>query len=420
MRDMFERAAVACAAAAVLLAVGGAFGASAADTYEIGVNRRASEILPADVIKGPHYQIDEKVVTYGFMHTYTVTSDYGTFKVTGDFALQKLLNEIHVIGELKKVQNTDAYAQAVVHAAKSPLRLGKNLIEDPVDTLNGLPRGLFQIVENVGTAATEEQDPSEDSRVKQMLFVSSWKRDFCAEYGCDVYSSNKVLQEELNRMGWAAALGGLTISGVSMATTGTASTVFSAVRMSDQMDQALKEEPPARLRIINDGKLEAMGVSPELRKRFLDHPAFTPRHDTIITAALESLDGARGRDRFIELALAAQDEVGANYFQNVAEILSGYHRKVSPIAEVQVMLGVSIAQAKNGEAVMAFAWDHGVYEKAVGPRMDYFSKNFHPAGFKGGLDVWTTGTISPKLREKAASHGFRVTEEVDKKVGFTL
>ncbi len=420
MRDMFERAAVACAAAAVLLAVGGAFGASAADTYEIGVNRRASEILPADVIKGPHYQIDEKVVTYGFMHTYTVTSDYGTFKVTGDFALQKLLNEIHVIGELKKVQSTDAYAQAVVHAAKSPIRLGKTLIEDPVDTLNGLPRGLFQIVENVGTAATEEQDPSEDSRVKQMLFVSSWKRDFCAEYGCDVYSSNKVLQEELNRMGWAAALGGLTISGVSMATTGTASTVFSAVRMSDQMDQALKEEPPARLRIINDGKLEAMGVSPELRKRFLDHPAFTPRHDTIITAALESLDGARGRDRFIELALAAQDEVGANYFQNVAETLSGYHKATSPIAEVHVMLGVSIAQAKNGEAVMAFAWDHGVYEKAVGPRMDYFSKNFHPAGFKGGLDVWTTGTISPKLREKAASHGFRVTEEVDKRIGFTL
>ena len=42
MRNTFDRMTVACAAMAVLLVVGGAFGASAADTYEIGVNRRAS------------------------------------------------------------------------------------------------------------------------------------------------------------------------------------------------------------------------------------------------------------------------------------------------------------------------------------------------------------------------------------------
>ncbi len=420
MRGVLIRIAGACLAAALSVTAAGVGSALAQETYEVGSNRRASNILPADVLKGPNYRIDEKVVTYGFMHTYTVNSDFGTYEVTGNFALQKLLNEIRVIAELKKIQKSDAYLQAVGYAAKSPIRLGKNLIEDPVDTLNGLPRGVFQIFGNVGTAVTEKQDPSEDSRLKQALFVSSWKRDFCAQYGCDVYSSNKVLQEELNRIGWAAALGGLSVTGATMAVSATGATVFSSIRMSDQMNEVLKEEPPARLRIINDGKLEAMGISPDLRKRFLDHPAFTPRHDTIITAALESLDGARGRDRLIALALSAEDEVGANYFQNVAEVMSGYHKSVSPISEIQVMLGLSIAQARNGRAVIAFAWDHGVYEEIVGRRMSYVQENFRPAGFRGQLDVWTTGTVSPLLRETAAGRGIRITESVDKRVGLTL
>src|SRR3546814_10241312 len=58
-------------------------------------------------------------------------------------------------------------------------------------------------------------------------------------------------------------------------------------------------------------------IGDDLALRFLDHPAFTPRHDTLIVAALTNLDGVRGRNRFIELCLRAQDEVGANFFQNV-------------------------------------------------------------------------------------------------------
>ena len=75
------------------------------------------------------------------------------------------------------------------------------------------------------------------------------------------------------------------------------------------------------MRIINEEKLEAMYVPQDLIARFLDHPAFTPRHDTLIVAALSKLQGVKGREKYIELCLRAQDEVGANYFQNIAEIM---------------------------------------------------------------------------------------------------
>jgi hypothetical protein len=407
---------------AVLLAVATSFlslAASAQDEFEYGATYKVADLLPANIIAGNHYRIADKVQSDGFMFTYTVESEFGKFRPTGDYALQKLLNEIQVIAALQEISRTEAFAKSIVHAAKSPLRFGEGLITDPVDTVTGIPRGLFSIFENVGEAATSEQDPSEDSRAKQALLVSSWKRDYCAKYDCDVYSSNSVLQEELNRIAWAAAIGGLTVSGATTVASGGAVMVFSTVRMGDQLNEALRAEPPSRLRIINEEKLEGMGVPEDLMARFLDHPAFTPRHDTLIVAALTNLQGVKGRDKYIELCLRAQDEVGANYFQNIAEIMVGYHTKVAQLTEIVPLLGISAATASNGRTLVPVAWDFGVYEKAVAQRMDYAAQEFGQRGLSTKFDVWTTGRVSAKLKAEAARRGFTVVENIERTIPIT-
>ena len=391
-------------------------GARAEDAYEYGSAYKTAGVLPANVIAGNHYKIRDTVQSDGFMFTYTVDSDYGTYQVTGDYALQKLLTEFPIIAALKDISRTKAFADSVAHAAKSPLRFGEGLITDPVDTVTGIPRGLFSIFENVGEAVTTESDPSEDSRAKQALFVSSWKRDYCAKLGCDVYSSNKVLQEELNRIAWAAAIGGLTVSGATTVASGGAVMVFSTVRTADQINEALRAEPPARLRLINEEKLEGMGVQDALIQKFLDHPAFTPRHDTLIVDALSKLNGVRGRDRFLELCLRAQDEVGANYFQNVADVLVAYHTKVARLTEIFPLLGISAATASNGRTVVPAAWDYGVFEKAVAERMDYAAKEFANRGLSTKFDVWTTGRASAKLKAEASARGFTIVENIERTI----
>ena len=47
--------------------------------------------------------------------------------------------------------------------------------------------------------------------------------------------------------------------------------------------------------------------------------AFAPRHDAVIAAGLADLKNARGRDVFLQVVLSAQDEVGANFFMNMAQ-----------------------------------------------------------------------------------------------------
>ena len=414
------RAGTLCVAAVSIvapIAIGIATLATAsAQTFEVPSNRQASQILPANLISGPYHRTRETVVSYGYMHHYTVDSDFGAFEATGDGALRKLVNEIHAIASLKEFKNSEAFLEAVKKAAKAPFVLGKNLITDPVDTVSGLPDGVFHIFGNVFEAISMEHDPSEDSRIKQALFVSSWKRDFAAERGVDVYSSNKVLQEELNSVGWSAAIAGLSISAASLGASATAVTVASNMRLADQIGNVLKEEPPSRLRIINMEKLRAIGVSEDLANRFLDHPHFTPRHDTVIAANLARLTDARGHGAFLETALAAKDEVGANFYMNMAQTLSGYNDTVARIQDISIVVGLTIARAQNGRALIPFPLDHGVWSKRASEISNHLVTTYRAqTGFTGGFDLWVTGTVSPLAHQGFAGYGVTVTENVDER-----
>ncbi len=392
--------------------------AASAAQFEAPANRKAAEILPAELLKGPNFQVRETVVSYGYMHHWTVDSDFGTFEATGDGALRSLIREIRAIAALQEVSRGEAFAGAITYAAKQPFELAGKMITDPVDTISAVPSGVFQIFGNIYTGITEKHDPSEDSRLKQALFVSSWKRDFAAEYGVDVYSSNKVLQEQLNKVGWASAVGGLSLSAAMVPLSGGGALVFKNTRLANQVGEALKEEPPSRLRIINNDKLSAMGVSNDLAGRFLDHPSFTPRHDTIIVAALADLKNSRGRDVFLQAILSTQDEVAADFFMNIAQTLQGYDATVSPIEDISLVNGLTIARAKNGRALIPFALDHGVWSKRGSGVISYMKQTYEANGFRGKFDLWVTGTVTPRARRELAAMGIEVTENVDQKIGF--
>jgi len=389
-----------------------------AQNFEVPANRRASEILPTNVISGPNYRIREEVVTYGYLHSWTVDSDFGTFQVTGDGALRKLLKEIHAIAALRKIKTSDAVVRSLKQAAKSPFELAKKLVTHPVDTISGIPKGIFSIFGNVAKGITMKHDPSEDARIKQILFVSSWKRDFAFDQGVDVYSSNAALQKELNSVGWASAIAGLAATVATAASGVTAVTVMKNLRTLNQINNALKEEPPPRLRLINEKKLAGMGVSEDLAKKFLDHPHFTPRHDTVITFNLENLRGTKGRDRFLKFALTAEDETGANYFQQMAETMRGYHDSVSPLTVINVVGGLVVAQTQGGNAFIPFPLDHGVWSAMASRVIGQVKQDYRSQGFNGTFDMWLAGTVSPLAKSNLKRLGFRVSENVDERIVF--
>ena len=223
----------------------------------------------------------------------------------------------------------------------------------------------------------------------------------------------------MNKVGWAAAVGGLSVSVATAAAGGAAAVAaYKNIRMADQMNQVLKAEPPPRVRIICEKKFAAMGIPDDLAKKYLDHPQFTPRHDLVIAENLSQLKGARGRDVFLKAILAARDEVSANFFMNTAETMRGYHETVSPITEITVVGGITFAKTQKGSALLPFPLDHGVWSQKASQVIDYLKSNYRSPGFNGVIELWVAGTVSPLARQQLAIRGFTVVENVYRRVGF--
>jgi hypothetical protein len=407
--------------AAVLIMLLAPIVATAAAEYEVPIDGKASDILPADKLSGPHYQIQDRVVCFGYMNQFTVNSDYGTFEPSSDYALRKLLKEIQAIAVLREIKESKVYLDSVKNAAKMPFEFGKNIITDPVDTISGVPKGVFRLFSNIGTAATNERNPSEDARWKTLLLLSSYKRDYAYELGVDVYSSNPVLQKELNSVGWAGAAGSLSVSAALTPFGGPGFMAVKMTRLSQQFNNLLKTEPAPRLRQLNGEKLAAMGVAKELADQFLDHDAFTPTHQTIIVGSLALLTNARGQAAFITLALTAADEESANFFQNMAETMRGFNESVSPLQDIIVASGLVFAKAKNGSVMIPFPLDRGVWtERAAGVIPNAIASYKKATGTKllGKVELWVTGTATPLAKKEAAKLGVDVVENVDQKIEF--
>jgi hypothetical protein len=269
-----------------------------------------------------------------------------------------------------------------------------------------------RLFSNATTAITSTRDPSQDSKAKEILLVGSFKRDYATRFDVDPYSSNKVLQEELDKIGKAAALGSWTASAAMMPISGPAGAVISATSLSKSFNNVLKNEPPSRIRVINEEKLKEMGIAPDIAKGFLDHEVYTPRQDLILVDSLQRLGTATGRDAYLSAAMAAVDEVEANFFVNMAQVLRGYHEKQGPITGITMVGPLTLAQTKSGAAVIPFALDHGVWTANADKVSQELKTTYRAPGFNGTFELWVTGTLSARGKQELQARGFTVVEQV--------
>lgn len=407
-------------ASAFSFSVTAAVSATAAPRYEVPGFQAASEVLPRELIAGPHYRVRDKVISYGYMRHYSVDSDFGPFQVSGDFALRKLIKEIGAIASLQQVKKSDAYLNGIRNAASKPLEFGANLIDDPVDTISGVPRGVATLFQNVKTGLSSKSSKGEDSKAAQLLAMSSSKRELAKKLGVDVYSNNKVLQKELNSVAWATAVGGLTLSAALMPVGGPAVAAVSVTRTAQQMSDMVNEYPPQRLRQLNEQKFQAMGISADLIGRFLDNQAYTPTQNTVIAQSLETLSSAKGRNNFMQLACTAQDEELANFFQYVSETLKGYQEKVSAIEQISVYGPLVFAKARNGMVIIPLPLDLAIWTETAAERVPAAIaayKSTDPKQKK--FEFWITGTASKLAKQESSKHGIATVENIGSRIAFT-
>src|SRR3954454_11102766 len=316
----------------------------AVESFEELPELKASEILQPEFLRGPHFSVQEEVPTSSGANRFTIESDFGVFEAEGNEMLVRRVNEIQAIARLKDVSRTEQYKDALIKAAKAPLGTVKNIVTDPITTLGNAPKGIMKFMKNTGQSIknvgkkSEESDRYEGSKMQQMTGYSNAKRKIAFSLHVDPYSSNTVLQRELDGIARASFLGGATFSLATMPIGGAAGMALTTVGAADKLDDLLRETPPGDLKKLNHKALMGMGATDKDASRFLANGAFSPTAQTGFVLNLQSLDGVANRGAFVRLAgETSQSEADAIFCVQTAALMSKLHSGPHPLQRIALL-----------------------------------------------------------------------------------
>jgi hypothetical protein len=388
--------------------------AAKAAGFEVDPVRSAAELVPPDLLTGPHYRIEPQVVTSGFANWYVVTSDYGDFEIRGDRMLRTRIREIEALAALDEMSKTEAFANAAGNALKSPFVATWNLITHPVDTIVGIPIGAWEAIKQGSQLARGERSELEDSGMLALIGFEMKKRQIANELGVDPYSSNKVLQKQLNRFAWAAYLGGLPYLFVPFVDD--SDFQKASVEPADRIAEALLVYSPEDLRRLNRIELAVMGIPEPLSDELTGHPWYSPRNATMLVEALAALDLARNRLAFVEVAVSAQSEDDALSYEQTAELMRAYSDRVSPIREIISISGTLMGYTESGTLAVPLAADHVIWD-AKAANLAHAMTETLPSDLRvERVELVLSGTASPLARERFEALGVAVTERAFEQV----
>jgi hypothetical protein len=373
----------------------------------------AYDILPPNLLEGKNFWVDRRVVSYGLNNRYTISSHFGKFEANGEEMLRIREHEIKAIESLREIKKSKAFGDAVKKAVKSPIKGAKALITDPVSTVKGVPKGIGKLFSRIGEMTKGGRGDSEDSYTKELIGFSATKRQYANKFGVDVYSSNEVLQKELNSVAWAGFAGGVGVKLAMMPIKGASEAAYysiQATKLTHGMNMILLDKAPEDLRQINREKLIQMGVKESVIYEFLHHPAYSPRHETILVHALADMQGVKNREQFIKKALYAEYEEEAFLYQRMAEMLHGYHTQVKPIKELVPVRKFMVGYTSDQTIVATFPIDLLYWIELSDLGSAALAKLDLTGRPVKKTEIWVTGSLTPRAMQEFNARGLVVNE----------
>lgn len=393
------------------------FASAAQHGYEPPTTLLASQILPPDLLAGPHHRVEERVYNDGFLNTYRIGSKFGTFIAVSTPMLRKRIGEINAMVRMEQIQNTKEFTASLKEAGTDTLVGFKNLVTKPVDTVKGAASGLAVAFRRAGDAiGGAKRSDAEDSRVKDLIGFSKTKREYAHQLGVDAYTDNEKLQDRLNEISWAGYAGGITWAAAMSAVPGGAGLAITISGTHKLLNEVFRTTPPVDLRRMNGEKLKAMDVHPEVADAFLNNSVYSPRYQTLLVNALEEMKGVGNRATFVRLAAASANKDIAFFRERQAEMYAGYHKAITPI-ETFIALGeFAAARTIKNEVVFNVPLDHLVWTQEMAKLLTAAHARVTQLTRPANKQLWVTGTVSARAKKEIESRGWQVNERSEERL----
>jgi hypothetical protein len=368
--------------------------------YETPGPVNAQDFLPKSAFSGEKIFVEKIAQNDGLQNTYRIRAGLDEYEITGSTAAMEVLQEVRAIHQLRQISTTKAFTHGLKQSAKGTYQSGKEIVQDPVGTLKKVPQGASRFFGKVkGFFSDDEEDvgqrTSPGETVKGILGVDKAKRKLAARLGVDVYSRDQVLQNELDRVASAMAGGGVAFDIGTLPIGEAVGIGLTVIGIQQTVDSLINDSSPISLRNWNEENLIKLGANDDLVFQFNNHPWYTLRQVTVITASLVSTK--INPDLFLESATKALTPADGRYFEQVAELLAAYSQKIAPLQGLRLQDGLLCAVDKNGVLVVPVSLDYVIWIAKVAQRVDDLARLPVDEPTIKGVQVCTDGKASERV-----------------------
>jgi hypothetical protein len=406
-----------------------AAGMANAQGYENPTNLKAADFVPAPMLQGPLYSVDEAVTLEGGLPRFTIKSQYGEWQARGREMLEIRISELPAFVQVDKISKTDEFAKAAGKALAAPVEAVGELVTHPVDTVSNIGSGIGLLASRIGNMAGQavnkvgdtvsgdtkaqkpilkEQAMSEGVAKPRAIIggplgYNSARRDWAQQLKVDPYTNNAALSDKLGDLAAASFAGSFPVN----LTLGmVAAPLQYAVQFNQQGQLEAYQYSPIDIEMRNTDRLKKMGVEGLPVRTLLRNSYFTPTLQTSLVLALESLGNVSGRIAVVEFASRAASDIEARYVINSVAMLTQYSRTVTPITVVQAADNVLAAGTADGKMIIPVPMDYIPWVKPV----DDFAHRTDLTGSE--RRVLVSGMVTPQAKEELAKLGWQVSDNL--------
>ncbi len=405
--------------------------------YETPPVLKASDFLDASLLQGPDYIIEENVTNDGVFNTYTVTSNFGTWKVQSTSLAATRAHEVGAIAKLKEVDKIAVAAGGIAHGAVDIGKGAVNVVTHPVDTVKGVGDGIVRLFGRIGRGARRTAEKMEDDKYKaehqnlsappdtrgaaqstagkavgatgdlarDIIGVNSAMRSWARKLRVDPYTRNEVLHAELRDVAQYDAGGRFSVN---LAPGGA---ILTALSTTATVNDLIWMKEPDELVTLNETRLKAMGVAPGVGRAFRLNPQYNLSRRVRLVASLDALPAIPGRPEFVDRAAGAETDADAEFYTQSAMLTDLFNRTQAPLSQIVAELPGACVVAQGNRFACLFPLDYVAWTEGVAGHFDRITKAAKSNHPNAKRELWLTGRASPRTAAELASRGWTLREK---------
>ena len=382
-----------------------AVAATALPAVETPPELTASSVLGQDV-KGPNWTVAPSVRSDGFVRLYAVETPYGKFQVNGHRRMEERLQELRALSLLEKMSESGAFVDALGDAGLAPVKFGRDLILDPVETTGNLVSGIANMFDKT-VSEVEHSDASRDGFVESVTGVKKAMRELAFELKVDPYTDFTPLHEGLVDMARVMAAGNLSVSAAISAIPGGAGIAVSASSTASNLANPIRDKSSAEIAELVTKKLKALKVPEDVIDAFLENPSYSPGDIYTISEALTKL-GAENSEAFVRRAGGVTSDDAAKFNRYRAELLAAKSESLGGLKEFYLVNEFALNRDKAGALVAAFPFDGVAWTDAVARSIGAIGQEIATRGETKQPIFASTGKLTPRAQAELKKRGWKL------------